>query len=253
MASRMVPTEQRSPMKTALMLGAAAVAGGVIGKKMSDAQYEKAMKEEIPQSRGVGGPGMVEGSYIAEWSRYLAEFRSNYGNQMVSIALETAKTIQEEIQRADKGFDESEFPSISRIPIIAPYDRRSVESVLYRSGTNIYLTGRYLVPWGMIHENSFTGSGELASPYKLSMAIRSSSLISGHERAFDLPNRQNTLRYIRMMEHIVGKHTEKMFDRFEKIKLPRPQIGSSDDVPFTTDSLYRPFVIIFDMDIRSIN
>lgn len=253
MASRMVPTEPRSPMKTALMLGAAAVAGGVIGKKMSDAQYEKAMKEEVPQSRGVGGPGMVEGSYIADWNRYLAEFRVQYGNQMISIAMETAKAIQSEIQKADKGFDDSEFPSVSRIPIIAPYDRRSIESVLYRNGTNIYLTGRYLVPWGMIHEQNFIGAGDLASPYKMSTAIRNSTIISGHERAFDPVNRQNTLRYIRMMERIAGKHIETMFDRFEKIHLPRPSIGSWSEIDFMGDSLYRPFVMVFDMDIRALN
>ena len=250
MASKMVPTEPRSPMKTALMLGTAAVVGGVIGKKVSDAQYEKAMKEEVPQSRGIGGPGMVEGSYISDWNRYVAEFRGRYGNSMISIAMDTAKAIQDDIKKADAGLGKSDFPSVSRIPIIAPYDRRSIESAFYRKGNNIYLTGRYLVPWGMIHANSFIGAGEFATPYKMSMAIRESNIIAGHERAFDISNRENTLTYIRMMERIAGKHIDSMFNQFERIKVPRPMIGSADEINFIGDTLYRPFVMVFDMDIR---
>lgn len=252
MASRMVPTEPRSPMKTTLMLGAAAVAGGVIGKKMSDAQYEKAMKEEVPQSRGVGGPGMTAGSSISEWNRYVAEFRNRYGNAMVTTAMDTARKIEMNINTAAKGLDDSEFPKVCRVPIIIHYDKRTIESVLYRNGNNIYLTGRYLVPWGMIHASAFVDNGSLSSPYKLSSALRTSNLISGHERAFDFEIRQKTLTYIRMMNQIAAAHIETMITKFESMGLPRPYIGNADDIDFQGDPIYVPFVMDFNVDIRGL-
>lgn len=252
MASKMVPTEPKSKLNTFLMVGAAAVAGAAIGKHLSDAQYEKAMKEEIPQSRGVGGPGIVEGSSIQEWNRYVAEYRARYGNKIVTMAMDCVSEIQSAIDLVTKGLEEDQIPKVSRIPIIVPYQRSLIEQELYRNGTNIYLTGRNLVPCGMIRETDFNPNGPLGTAYHLNSALRASRVIAGHERAFDPENRANTLLYIKMMNRIAYNKADELVKKFYKVGLQYSTYMGDGDSTMTkiSDPLYRPFIISFDMDVR---